>query len=146
MLHWSNGACRTKTWGVRRGWLLWEDQSVTVWVGLSKIPRDVQATSPQSNSAVHRERAPIPACPRRSVPLKMRSEVFLSARLLCEGDVALTLPEMTKPKGLSSAADPYGGVFINFIQCLYEHWVCIIFLHHCISDLEGCQNSWAQTR
>lgn len=54
--------------------------------------------------------------------------------------------EMTKPKGLSCAADPCGGVVINFIQCLYEHGVCIIILHHCISDLEGWQDSWAQSR
>lgn len=77
-----------------------------------------------------RERALIPACPWRSVPLKVRPKVFLSAQLLCEGDAALTLPEMTKPKGLSCAADPYGGLFINFIQCLCEHGVCIIILHH----------------
>lgn len=65
---------------------------------------------------------------------KVRLKVFLSAQLLCEGDAALTLPEMTKPKGLSCAADPDGGVFINFTQCLYERGICIILLHHCISD------------
>lgn len=36
-------------------------------------------------------------------------EIFLLAQLLCEGDVALTLYKMTKPKGLNSAVNPYVG-------------------------------------
>lgn len=66
-------------------------------------------------------------------------EIFLLAQLLCEGDVALTLYKMTKPKGLNSAVNPYGGIFINFIRCLYERGVCIIILHHYIFVLDGCQ-------
>lgn len=131
MLHWSNGACRTNTCGVGRGWLVREDGSVS---GVFRDFRDVQSRVPskitKQFSKRERERAPIPACPWRSVPLKVRPKVFLSAQLLCEGNAALTLPEMTKPKGLSCAADPCGGLFINFIQCLCEHEVCIIILHH----------------
>lgn len=45
----------------------------------------------------------------------MHLKIFLLAQLLYEGDVALTLHKMTKPKGLSSAVNPHGGIFINFI-------------------------------
>lgn len=56
VLHWSNGACRMNTWGLVGAGL---SGKIRVWVGLSKVPRDVQSTVPskyQGSSQREREK------------------------------------------------------------------------------------------